>query len=227
MATDIMDKDLKKLRDNRWETAFATERQKEESEQVRVNRKATIVIEHLIQASDVAHTMQHWHIYRKWNERLFNEMHRAYLDGRAEKGPGMNWYYGELGFFDFYIIPLAKKLSECGVFGVSSDEYLNYALENRREWEKKGRDVVRGYLDRLEEKKKDQNEKEENSSKEEVVVQVVNKNEKVGRAEEDLSLHRIKTNIALDIDPGSESFDDESESSTFEESESTSGSSKK
>jgi hypothetical protein len=154
-------------------------------------------------------------------------MHRAYLDGRAEKGPGMNWYYGELGFFDFYIIPLAKKLSECGVFGVSSDEYLNYALENRREWEKKGRDVVRGYLDRLEEKKNNQTEKEENSSKEEVVVQIVNKNEKVGRAEEDLSLHRIKTNIALDIDAGSESFDDESESSTFEESESTSGSSKK
>lgn len=39
---------------------------------------------------------------------------------------------GELGFFDNYVIPLAKKLKECGVFGVSSDEYLNYALENRR-----------------------------------------------------------------------------------------------
>lgn len=25
-----------------------------------VNRKATIVIEHLVQASDVSHTMQHW-----------------------------------------------------------------------------------------------------------------------------------------------------------------------
>ena len=24
-----------------------------------------------------------------------------------------------------YIIPLAKKLKDCGVFGVSSDEYLN------------------------------------------------------------------------------------------------------
>jgi hypothetical protein len=28
----------------------------------------------------------------------------------------------EIGFFDFYIIPLAKKLKDCGVFGVSSDE---------------------------------------------------------------------------------------------------------
>lgn len=37
------------------------------------------------------------------------------------------WYKGELGFFDNYIIPLAKKLKDCGVFGVSSDEFLNYA----------------------------------------------------------------------------------------------------
>jgi hypothetical protein len=40
---------------------------------------------------------------------------------------------GELGFFDNNIIPLAKKLKECNVFGVSSDEYLNYALQNQAE----------------------------------------------------------------------------------------------
>ena len=39
-------------------------------------------------------------------------------------------------------IPLAKKLKDCGVFGVSSDEYLNYALQNRAEWEEKGMQVV-------------------------------------------------------------------------------------
>ena len=49
---------------------------------------------------------------------------------------------GEIGFFDFYIIPLAKKLKECGVFGISSDEYLNYAMSNRLEWEEKGESVV-------------------------------------------------------------------------------------
>ena len=54
----------------------------------------------------------------------------------------MNWYKGELGFFDFYIIPLAKKLKKCGVFGVSSDEYLNYAMNNRQEWEARGQEVV-------------------------------------------------------------------------------------
>lgn len=69
MATDIVDKDLKNLRNARWEKAFSKEEgykpTKEDSD-----RKATIVLEHLIQASDISHTMQHWHVYQKW-VRLF------------------------------------------------------------------------------------------------------------------------------------------------------------
>ena len=63
-------------------------------------------------------------------ERAFVELLLAYQTGCAEKDPSEFWYKGELGFFDFYIIPLAKKLKDCGVFGVSSDEYLNYAEKN-------------------------------------------------------------------------------------------------
>ena len=77
------------------------------------------------------------------------ENYRAFREGRAESNPADYWYKGEIGFFDFYIIPLAKKLKECGVFGVSSDEYLNYAVKNREEWEKKGMEVVEGYLSKL------------------------------------------------------------------------------
>ena len=144
MATDIADKELKTLRNQRWAKAFNTDGNlaPEESPKDAIDRKATIVIEHLIQASDIAHTMQHWHVYRKWNERLFVEMLTAYQTGRAEKDPSTFWYDGELGFFDFYIIPLAKKLKECGVFGVSSDEYLTYAQHNRAEWEARGKEVV-------------------------------------------------------------------------------------
>jgi hypothetical protein len=141
MATDIMDKDLKTLRNARWDRAFAKERT-EESKKDAIDRKATIVIEHLIQASDVSHTMQHWHIYRKWNQRLFEELYSAYVEGRSANDPSDSWYKGEIGFFDFYIIPLAKKLKECGVFGVSSDEYLNYAEKNRNEWDQRGQELV-------------------------------------------------------------------------------------
>jgi hypothetical protein len=141
MATDIMDKELGAQRKARWNSAF-DEQENKLSMQERVDQKATIVIEHLIQASDVAHTMQHWHIYRKWNERLYKEMYKAYVEGRAEKDPVEFWYKGELGFYDFYIIPLAKKLKDCGVFGVSSDEYWQYAVMNRKEWEAKGQQIV-------------------------------------------------------------------------------------
>jgi 3'5'-cyclic nucleotide phosphodiesterase len=147
LATDIMDKDLKALRNKRWETAFSSAAK--DNTRDNINRKATIVIEHLIQASDVAHTMQHWHVYRKWNERLFCEMYKAYQMGRAEKNPADFWYQGEIGFLDFYIIPLAKKLKDCGVFGVSSDEYLQYATENRREWEARGKEVVADFVQKM------------------------------------------------------------------------------
>ena len=61
MATDIADKDLKVLRNNRWDKAFQDKPTVSVTKgKDAVNRKATIVIEHLIQASDVSHTMQHW-----------------------------------------------------------------------------------------------------------------------------------------------------------------------
>lgn len=64
MATDIVDKDLKQLRNGRWDKAFkrseGEEDEGDDGQRDGINRKATIVIEHLIQASDVSHTMQHW-----------------------------------------------------------------------------------------------------------------------------------------------------------------------
>jgi class 3 adenylate cyclase len=162
LATDIVDKDLKALRNARWDKAFKPEQEsaKDINPRDAVNRKATIVIEHLIQASDVSHTMQHWHVFRKWNQRLFEEMHAAYRAGRAAKDPSEFWYQGEIGFFDFYIIPLAKKLKDCGVFGVSSDEFLNYAMKNREEWESRGQEIVAEMMEAVSKKQANAEEKE-------------------------------------------------------------------
>jgi hypothetical protein len=170
LATDIFDKDMKKIRENRWDKAFQyNDQEKQEPlstapDQKRkperplngidgINLKATIVMEHMIQASDVAHTMQHYDIYLKWNERLFNEMYSAYEAGRAGADPSLAWYEGEIMFFDKYIIPLANKLNDCGVFGVSSDEYLNYALSNRKMWAIQGDQMVQDFLQRIRDKK--------------------------------------------------------------------------
>lgn len=143
LATDVFDKDLKADREKRWASVFSTGNDTDPAEKNKL--KAQIVLEHLIQAADVSHTMQHWHIYVKWNERLFVEMTDAYKAGRLAKNPADFWYQGEIGFFDFYVIPLAKKIGDCGVFGISSDEFLTYAKENRKEWERKGREVVEGF----------------------------------------------------------------------------------
>lgn len=75
-------------------------------------------------------------------------MQKAFEEGRAEKNPAETWYEGEIGFFDFYIIPLAKKLSDCGVFGVSSAEYLSYAQANRDEWVQRGQSVVQELVEK-------------------------------------------------------------------------------
>eukprot|EP00538_Stauroneis_constricta_P006140 CAMPEP_0119570654 /NCGR_PEP_ID=MMETSP1352-20130426/43720_1 /TAXON_ID=265584 /ORGANISM="Stauroneis constricta, Strain CCMP1120" /LENGTH=1723 /DNA_ID=CAMNT_0007620323 /DNA_START=525 /DNA_END=5699 /DNA_ORIENTATION=+ len=166
MATDIFNPKMKALRNQRWEKAFPnTTAQRRTSDiskksidtvslmeddnnsssdgvEEALNLKATIVLEHIIQAADVSHTMQHWNVYKKWNERLFMEMYIAFKENRADKDPSEGWYAGELWFYDNYIIPLARKLDECRVFGVSSDECLNYAMENRKEWQAKGLSIV-------------------------------------------------------------------------------------
>ncbi|CAB9525464.1 Receptor-type guanylate cyclase gcy [Seminavis robusta] len=156
MATDIFEKDGKAFRNQRWEKAFRSKEAHEESsafDDEQINLKATIVIEHIIQASDVSHTMQHWSIYQKWNEKLFREMYMAFDAGRAVSDPSKGWYKGELWFFDNYVIPLGKKLDECNVFGVSSDEYLNYAETNRKIWAQKGEEVVKEMVDRYQKRK--------------------------------------------------------------------------
>jgi hypothetical protein len=70
-----MDRDLKRLRNTRWNRAFVSSF---DSLEGTVHSNATVVLETLLQASDVAHTMQHWHIHRKWNQRLFCEMMKVY-----------------------------------------------------------------------------------------------------------------------------------------------------
>jgi hypothetical protein len=83
----------------------------------------------------------------KWNEHLFREMYQAHLNGRLDVDPSVGWYKSEIGSFNFfYMFPLAKKLKDCWVFGVSSDECLGYAEANLAEWDKKGESIIQEYL---------------------------------------------------------------------------------
>lgn len=157
MATDIADRDLIVARARRWKRAFPDEdeegdlaaggRQGAAYTRDERNRRATVVIETLMQVADVAHTMQHWNIYRRWNENLFQEMYAAYMHGRAAFDPTVIWFKGELAFLDHFVVPLARKVEESGVFGPSGDQYVKYALSNRNDWEQKGHEELKGMIE--------------------------------------------------------------------------------
>lgn len=49
-----------------------------------------------------------------------------------------HFYLSEIGFFDFYIIPLARQLQQCEIFGSLADECLEYAQRNRARWVQEG-----------------------------------------------------------------------------------------
>lgn len=89
-----------------------------------------------------------WQLYRKWTERLFKEQLIAWKSGHRDKDPSEGWYESELKFFDNYVIPLATKLQECGVFGAAGAMYLEYARANRKEIEEKGERLVHEMLER-------------------------------------------------------------------------------
>jgi hypothetical protein len=146
IATDIFDRDLKELRNTRWEKAFGEDSNTLDKDNVYAsNLKGTLLLEHVIQASDIAHIMQHWHVYINWNN-FFREIHLAYISGRTELDPAAGWYKSELWFYENYIIPLARKLKQCKVFGASSEEFLDYATMNRIEWEAKGEQLVEDWI---------------------------------------------------------------------------------
>jgi 3'5'-cyclic nucleotide phosphodiesterase len=146
IATDIFDPELRALRKDRYKQAFGGTNGFRDSVND-INRKATVAVENLVQASDIGATLQSWSLYTKWNERLYEEAWDAYRAGRTSRNPSLTWYQDEIDFFDKYSIPLAKKLTNCGVFGVAGDEYLNFAEENRRRWIARGREIVALYVE--------------------------------------------------------------------------------
>ena len=52
-------------------------------------------------------------------------------------------------------------MKNCGVFGVSSAEYLNYAEKNRNEWASRGKLIVEEYVENLKDLKPPEKEDEE------------------------------------------------------------------
>ena len=101
--------------------------------------KASVVMEHLIRAADIGANMQGWQQMKKWSNRLFFELKATHDDSRGED-PQCNWFENQVTFLESYILPLARRLDDMGVFGDSiGPMFARIVQQNRERWVCEGR----------------------------------------------------------------------------------------
>ncbi|CAJ1952991.1 unnamed protein product [Cylindrotheca closterium] len=134
-----MDKSMQQDRMRRWEDCLSP------GPNCDCGRLKTSILEQLIQAADISHTMQDWEIYQRWNRKLYKETTFAFQCERGANDPSDFWHKGEFGFFDFVVIPLATRLAQHPVFAKAGQEMLRNAKRNREEWQRSGETAVMKY----------------------------------------------------------------------------------
>lgn len=133
--------------------------------------RSSVVLEALMNAADVAHTLQGWDNFLKWNRKLYEELFHAYhVSGRVQMGesdPSVGWRDSQLFFYDIYILPLARKLRRCGAFGRQRGrEIVRNAKGVRKRWEAEGGEVTERMIREVREKWEREQQEEERRRKE-------------------------------------------------------------
>ena len=114
------------------------------------SQNALAIVQKLLRVSGDSYALQHFPVFQKWNRLLFLETYARHMlsdnDGEDKKDdPSQNWYETELESFDARI-HLVRSLRDSGICNKLADVYLNAALANKREWEHKGKPIVREYV---------------------------------------------------------------------------------
>ena len=122
---------------------YSTAGDTDDPEAVEVRLRSSAVLELMMNAADVAHTLQSFDNFVKWNKRLYEELHEAYEIGRCADGeeddPSKDWFGNQLGFYEIYILPLARRLRKCGAFAPDAGEaFVQNAKNICRRWEYEG-----------------------------------------------------------------------------------------
>lgn len=100
--------------------------------------REAVVMETILTAADVAHNLQSFEEMTIWSNRLFLELRKAYVEGRGES-PQNGWFRNQIGFLDAYLLPLARKLDDTGVFGDEKGAiFADNVEENRERWTREG-----------------------------------------------------------------------------------------
>ena len=103
----------------------------------------------MMNVADVAHTMQSFNVFLKWNRRLYEELLYAFHAGRNSWDPTVGWYQNQINFFDVYIIPLAERMDQCQVLGSKSSMFLYFAMENKRKWTNDGQRITDAMIEEV------------------------------------------------------------------------------
>lgn len=162
LCTDIANAERRNQGMKRWEMEFSeTSVAKKPSGGISTwdlsdqKKAAGVIADQIMQVADVSHTMQHFDTFLKWNRRLYLENLAAYINGQNhvpgynDEHPATNWYSSQIGFYDFYIIPLAKRLDYCGAFEHHNIEFAFLAQRNRDRWIEEGKTMTKIMVDSL------------------------------------------------------------------------------
>lgn len=100
--------------------------------------RESVVMEVIMKAADVGHNLQGWDQMAKWSNRLFLELKKAYVTGRGDDPQG-GWFNNQIGFLEAYLLPLARKLDDTGVFGDTRGAiFAEIVEENKERWMQEG-----------------------------------------------------------------------------------------
>ncbi|KAG7372490.1 3'5'-cyclic nucleotide phosphodiesterase [Nitzschia inconspicua] len=100
--------------------------------------RESVVLETILKAADVAHNLQGFEQMAKWSDRLFLELRKAFVEGRGES-PQNGWFRNQIGFIDAYLLPLARRLDDMGVFGDNKGAvFADNVEDNRDRWTREG-----------------------------------------------------------------------------------------
>lgn len=107
--------------------------------------KAAVVLETMMTAADVAHNLQGYEQMVIWSGRLFLELRKAYVQGRGGN-PEYRWFENQIGFLESYLLPLARRLEDTGVFGDVGSKFTTIVEANRDAWLAEGQEVTEAII---------------------------------------------------------------------------------
>jgi hypothetical protein len=96
--------------------------------------KSAVVLEMILRAADVGYFMQNWETLIEWSGRLYAEQEMAHLINRG-RDPTATWFDNQLRVIQEYVLPLATRLRDIGVFGNTNGSNFACAVAlNMDQW---------------------------------------------------------------------------------------------